>query len=238
MTYQKSEKSHARLDEKSRVKKANKILTVLGQEVDLSKAKVLDIGTGNGKIISLISKSCGEAISVDLLDERVAKDGYDFKIVKNEKLPFEDNSFDVVITNHVIEHVPNQKLHMEEITRVLKKGGVVYLATPNKYWLTDPHYKLPLLSWFPRKISAMYLKLVQGKEWDIYPQSYGMLKKLTKKSFSIENYAVKIIKDPKKYDLDVMKMIQPIVKFIPKFLLNSMASILPTHILVLRKNSE
>ena len=53
-------------------------------------------------------------------------------IVDSELLPFDDASMDVVLTHHVIEHVDNQRLHLEEIRRVLRADGFAYLATPNR----------------------------------------------------------------------------------------------------------
>ena len=38
-------------------------------------------------------------------------------------LPFENESFDVILCNHVLEHIPNDKKAMEELYRVMKKGG-------------------------------------------------------------------------------------------------------------------
>lgn len=80
--------------------------------------------------------------AVDIVDNRVFKEGYQFQLVNNTMLPFEDESFDVVITNHVIEHVGEsdaQLHHLCEIKRVLKKDGFAYLAVPNRWMLVEPH---------------------------------------------------------------------------------------------------
>ena len=45
-------------------------------------------------------------------------------------IPFEDESFDLVICNHLLEHVENDKLAMKELFRVLKKGGKAILQVP------------------------------------------------------------------------------------------------------------
>jgi SAM-dependent methyltransferase len=45
-------------------------------------------------------------------------------------LPFEENEFDVVFCNHVLEHITNDHLALSEICRVLKKGGIAFLQTP------------------------------------------------------------------------------------------------------------
>lgn len=46
------------------------------------------------------------------------------------KIPFEDNRFDFVLCNHVLEHVPDDTKGMEEIFRVLNKGGQAILQVP------------------------------------------------------------------------------------------------------------
>jgi len=48
-------------------------------------------------------------------------------------LPFDDNSFDVIFCNHVLEHIPDDKKAMQELYRVLKKGGLAILQIPQDY---------------------------------------------------------------------------------------------------------
>jgi SAM-dependent methyltransferase len=50
-----------------------------------------------------------------------------------QKMPFEDNEFDVIICNHVLEHVEDDKKAMAEILRVLKKGGFALMHVPIDY---------------------------------------------------------------------------------------------------------
>ncbi|MDP4703838.1 MAG: class I SAM-dependent methyltransferase [Polaribacter sp.] len=45
-------------------------------------------------------------------------------------LPFEDNSFDVIFCNHVLEHIPDDTKAMQELFRVLKKGGFGIFQVP------------------------------------------------------------------------------------------------------------
>jgi len=231
----KSAHSHAILDRSSRIIKAKKIVSVLRNYIDPKKSTILDIGTGSGHIPQYLSKSFKSVYSTDLNDERFVKNGYTFKRAKDEHLNFKSDTFDAVVSNHVIEHVPNQKLHISEIHRVLKKGGVLYLATPNKFWLTDPHYKLPFISWLPRKLSEFYLKVLLRKKWDIFPQSLADIKRFSKRKFEIHNATIDIIKYPEKYNLDTFKVIQPIVKIVPYSFMKMFDFALPTLILVLKK---
>jgi SAM-dependent methyltransferase len=50
-----------------------------------------------------------------------------------QQIPFENNHFDVVICNHVLEHVPDDKKAIREIFRVLKRGGFALLQVPTAY---------------------------------------------------------------------------------------------------------
>lgn len=49
------------------------------------------------------------------------------------KIPFDDNSFDVLFCNHVMEHVEDDVLCMKEVNRVLKPGGFAILQVPSNY---------------------------------------------------------------------------------------------------------
>ena len=57
------------------------------------------------------------------------------KIVKVDitKIPFEDESFDFILCNHVLEHIPDDALAMSELFRVLAKGGVGIFQVPIDY---------------------------------------------------------------------------------------------------------
>ena len=48
------------------------------------------------------------------------------------KLPLKDNSFDIILCNHVIEHIKQDQKALSELLRVLKKGGTLILGTPNE----------------------------------------------------------------------------------------------------------
>ena len=62
-----------------------------------------------------------------------------------QKMPFEDNEFDVVICNHVLEHVEDDKIAMSEILRVLKKGGFALMHVPIDYSMKET-YENPVIT--------------------------------------------------------------------------------------------
>ncbi len=104
-------------------------------------SKVLDIGTGNG-IASLMANSYGARvttldnvkISGESALENIANKG--IKTINADimsgKLPFEDNSIDIIIFRDVIEHLLHSpKIVLEEFYRILKPGGKCFATTPN-----------------------------------------------------------------------------------------------------------
>jgi len=171
--------SHANAKQRSREGKASRIHDLLQSQVgDVGDKDVLDIGTGSGFIASFLAERARSLLSVDVVDERVRHD-FRFELVESEALPCEDESFDVVISNHVVEHVDDQAKHLREIKRVLRRDGVCYLATPNRFSLIEPHFKLPFLSWLPPGMRDGYVRVAgRGSRYDVRPLTMGRLRAL------------------------------------------------------------
>ncbi|MHB9926046.1 MerR family transcriptional regulator [Clostridium botulinum] len=121
---------------------------------NISELSNLDLKQSNIKILEL---GCGDAsfwnknfnniplnweITLTDFSEGMLKDAkknlretrsrFNFKIVNAEKIPFEEESFDVVIANHMLYHVPNINKALKEINRVLKSEGILFTSTVGK----------------------------------------------------------------------------------------------------------
>jgi arsenite methyltransferase len=102
---------------------------------------VLDLGSGAGFDCFLASKKAGKSgkvIGLDMTEEMIAKariiakeHGYsnvEFRLGDIEKMPLDDNSVDVIISNCVINLAPDKSKVFNEAYRVLKSGGKLYVS--------------------------------------------------------------------------------------------------------------
>ena len=96
--------------------------------------RVLDVGTGPGYAAARASERGAAATGVDIADEMVAlarrrNPGVHFLRADAEDLPFADGSFDAVVGNLVINHVPSPERVIRELARVLAPQGAIALST-------------------------------------------------------------------------------------------------------------
>lgn len=169
-------RSHAILDIASRENKAKKIAALAARSGTPRFRKVLEVGTGSGVIAAYFSRFADtDVYAVDVTDQRQITEGFSFCRVKGTWLPFHDEAFDFIISNHVVEHVGgrvDQLNHLSEIFRCLQPGGTLYFAVPNRWRLIEPHYRLPLLSWLPHTIASAYIRWFRtGSHYDCKPLS-------------------------------------------------------------------
>jgi arsenite methyltransferase len=122
---------------------------------------VLDIGCGAGVdtiLAAMMAGPTGKAVGIDIVPEmlqraksnleRTGLKNASFKSTSEEVLPFSDNEFDVVISNGVINLIPDKAALLKEVSRVLKPGGRLMLADQVAIGSVQKDMKTRLANWF------------------------------------------------------------------------------------------
>lgn len=119
------------------------ILNSIKKSLPSFKGKLLDAGCGKMpyKKFILSNSKVKEYIGLDIESALVYDDAIKPNYVWDGiKMPFDDTSFDTVMATEVLEHVPDLKVYLNEIYRVLKKEGVFFFTVPFLWPLHEvPH---------------------------------------------------------------------------------------------------
>jgi SAM-dependent methyltransferase len=235
-------KGHVVSDLASRQLKGLKIERLLGL-VPGARRRLLEIGCGSGGISHYFGTHPRLDLAVDAVDvtdSRGIADGYRFQRVEGTALPFADGEFDIVLSNHVIEHVgerPAQLHHLREIRRVLRGEGICYLAVPNRWMLVEPHYRLAFLSWLPVPMRSAYLRVSgKGTFYDCLPLSMRELEgMLAEAGFAYRNICVEALDET--LSIERPGGLGKLLRHVPRKVWEALRPAIPTLIYVLRKDS-
>jgi ubiquinone/menaquinone biosynthesis C-methylase UbiE len=112
---------------------------VLFEKVEPDRKAVLDVGCGDGALVRALAEAGALAVGLEVSAAQLAKaraagpvPGADYLAGQGENLPFPDDGLDVVVFFNSLHHVPLGKmdLALDEAVRVLKSGGLLYVAEP------------------------------------------------------------------------------------------------------------
>lgn len=240
-----SRSSNERLyDVEGRTRKAQKIRAMvydfIGQE--LSGQRCLDIGCSIGVISSVLAESFGSVIGLDLDASSVqwaqknnTRPNTCFINANGMQIPFPSGLFDVVICAQCYEHVADAMRLSDEVYRLLKPGGVCIFTGPNRFAIIEDHYGLPFLSWLPRSLADLYLRLSKrGQFYDVNPLAYRELRNLWKK-FEIKDYTLPMLREPVKYCIDDEVKGKVWLRDLPEWSLRILLVFVPNYNWILRK---
>jgi ubiquinone/menaquinone biosynthesis C-methylase UbiE len=152
---------------------SNRFFAMLARRHGRRGARLLEVGSGMGHLVAQLEDTF-ETTGIDLnhwavkQSKSVAQKS-SLQTASAQDLPFGDNSFNVVIIKHIVEHLPDPQKALNEIGRVTEKDGTLILATPNlgsklKPWKGD--------RWIGYQ-DPTHISLKQPQEWLALIQSAG-----------------------------------------------------------------
>jgi glycosyltransferase involved in cell wall biosynthesis/ubiquinone/menaquinone biosynthesis C-methylase UbiE len=232
------------LDEQHRRGKAKKILSVLHHYLgrdDLSGLSALDIGCSAGFIADELAADGANTIGVDIdepgLERAQERFGgrVEFVNASGDDLPLPDESLDVVVFNHIYEHVVDPDPVVAEIRRVLKPSGVVYLGLGNKRQIIEPHHRLPLLSWLPQRAADAYVRRFgrADRYYEQFRTRAGLRRML--RGFHVWDYTIPVIVRPDLFSSG--DQVKGVMSRLSPALVNAAMPIVPTFVWVATKTS-
>ena len=149
-----------RFDELHNTYDINRRLSIVYEELlpfDIRGLKGLDLGCGSGWFSK---KAVERGIHLSSLDisqnlARITQKRTSSNVVVADavSLPFPENSFDIIISSEMIEHLGDVECGIREISRVLSPEGILVLTTPNRRWL-----------WLVNFATSMKLRHYEGFE--------------------------------------------------------------------------
>ncbi|MFH1509075.1 MAG: class I SAM-dependent methyltransferase [bacterium] len=143
-----------------------------------NKNKIIDIGCRYGSLLyNLYRKGYNDIYGIDKNIKTISEGKIKYNSIserlmhyKGNEIPFDDNSFDVILMFDVIEHIPNiNRFISDQVYRILKPGGIFIFQTPNKF-INVPWSIIATKSF------------TKYKKWHCSLQNYFSLKKLLKEA--------------------------------------------------------
>ena len=209
------------LDWQNKISSSEKLVEFFIERVGpILGKKILDVGFGSGGVGIAFSQAGAIVSGVDVdpelkgIAERNAlahNATLDLKIYNGGDLPFSENFFDYVTSSSVLEHVSFPESLLNEMLRVLKPRGRIFLSLPNKYAPLETHTLAYFVSYMPKGMANLYLKLLKRsplEDDNLHFYTYFDILKMLKKT----NYKYELIYKNSEEMRGIKKVIALILK--------------------------
>ncbi len=145
------------------------------RKVLLSGKNVLELAVGTGGYSPVFMKKSKSYIMNDISYPAILKFNKNIPFKKfdaTKKYPFKDNTFDFIFCCSLIEHVKNPEKMLNEVKRVLKPSGYLYLSFPPFYSPVGGHYFKPF-HLFGQRVSVMVVRMLKKGRKPSYENGFG-----------------------------------------------------------------
>ncbi|PCI21347.1 hypothetical protein COB64_00490 [Candidatus Wolfebacteria bacterium] len=161
-------------EEDKEVKRIERVQSLLNKKFTATQKHFI-FGAGTGGLAITLSREYGcdvygiepDEEEFEIIQDKCTVAGINsdnFKKEYGEELSFGNDQFDVVNCFTVIEHVEDEEKCIQEMIRITKPGGHIYINTPNYNYPYEGHYKIPFPTFLPKPLGYFYLILI-GRPW-------------------------------------------------------------------------
>lgn len=238
-----SEKKDPNWGNRDRPVKASAILSTCRKTIggDFSKMRWLDIGCGCGDIAAAIAPQVGHITAVDPSSWqrwpalRALHPNMDF-IEGDFKAAEQIESPDVIICNQVYEHVEEPLRLIRLMHKILKPGGHVYFAGPNRLFPIEPHVFWPFVHWLPRRWAVRLMRELKARS--VITAHSVTIWKLRRwfQGFDVTNAVPIILRHPEDYGRK--GIFWRVLAALPHRLMGAMTALSPGFVFILRKQAS
>ncbi len=123
-----------------------------------SGAIALELGSGDGFQLDLLRSRFARVFAIDPEVAPRRASGFSFAVA--EALPFADGSFDLIVSNSVLEHLADRHRGLEEMVRILRPGGYMAHVVPSRFWKAASLLCNPL--GYPLRVAEKWWALRHG----------------------------------------------------------------------------
>jgi SAM-dependent methyltransferase len=214
----------------------------------LAGLTVADIGCSAGFIADELAMAGAErtfGVDIDVPGLRKASERFgkrvEFVCADGSALPFPDGSVDVLVFNHIYEHVVDPDAVIKDMHRVLADDGALYLGLGNRLGVMEPHYKLPFLSYLPPGPADRYVRVFGRADhyYERFRTRSGLRRML--RDFHVWDYTFPVLASPERFaggELfpgTVGRVAKGALEQAPRAALRALLPVVPTYLWVATK---
>jgi len=145
----------------------NTVLRISEDLPEFRPKKIIEVGSSTGLNCFALAEYYTQSEVIGIEPEKVAvmaaksmlqdrdRSRISFEVGIGEKLPFDNNTVDLIVCHTVIEHVENVEEVISEMARVLRKNGKIHLDAPNYIFPYEPHLRIFTLPKLGKKFVAL-----------------------------------------------------------------------------------